>query len=247
MRLLLYNLRYGSGTGTRFHLPFPMAGYLLPTRRKFRPIIEFIRSCRPDVLCLVEVDHGSLLRCSRRSQVAALSHELGLWSHVRTKYRPGSLADTLPMLGKQANAILTRECPRSCAHHYLKRGMKRLVLSVELAEVRVFLVHLAIRRKVRDDQLRELAQLVRHAEGPVIVAGDFNIFDGDAELKPFLHATGLRNASPGGQPSWPSWAPRHQLDFILHSQELEVTGFKVPTVRFSDHYPVLCDFRFRGK
>ena len=32
MRLLLYNLRYGSGTGTRFHLPFPMAGYLLPTR-----------------------------------------------------------------------------------------------------------------------------------------------------------------------------------------------------------------------
>lgn len=242
MRLMVYNLRYGTGTGAHFHLPFPMAGLLLPTRTKIRRISEFIKNCRPDVLCLVEVDQGSFLRCNRCSQVETIANELGHCAHTALKYRPGSLVSALPIMRKQSNAILTREAPVTQSMHYLRHGVKRLVLDVNLPEVRIFLVHLSLRREHRAEQLDQIAGILKNVRKPHIVAGDFNAFAGDVELKPFFEKTGLRNASSGGQPSWPSWAPRHQLDFILHSPEITVTKFRVPTVRFSDHYPLVCDF-----
>jgi hypothetical protein len=33
-----------------------------------------------------------------------------------------------------------------------------------------------------------------------------------------------------------------ELDFILYSQGLEVTDFRVPQLRYSDHLPLICDF-----
>jgi endonuclease/exonuclease/phosphatase (EEP) superfamily protein YafD len=36
--------------------------------------------------------------------------------------------------------------------------------------------------------------------------------------------------------------PRIELDFILVSEGIEVTDFRVPDVRFSDHRPLVCDF-----
>ena len=35
---------------------------------------------------------------------------------------------------------------------------------------------------------------------------------------------------------------RKELDFILYQEGIEVTGFEVPKVRFSDHLPLICDF-----
>jgi len=40
--------------------------------------------------------------------------------------------------------------------------------------------------------------------------------------------------------------PRHELDFILVSEGIEVTNFRVPDVRFSDHRPLVCDFHVRA-
>ena len=40
----------------------------------------------------------------------------------------------------------------------------------------------------------------------------------------------------------PSHAPRNQFDFILHSPEIEVTGFRIPPVAYSDHLPLVLDF-----
>jgi endonuclease/exonuclease/phosphatase family metal-dependent hydrolase len=74
------------------------------------------------------------------------------------------------------------------------------------------------------------------------VAGDFNSLWGEQEINLFLAATGLCNADSRKQPSFPSWAPRRHLDFVLHSPEVRVTGFSAPDVRFSDHLPLVCDF-----
>jgi endonuclease/exonuclease/phosphatase (EEP) superfamily protein YafD len=40
--------------------------------------------------------------------------------------------------------------------------------------------------------------------------------------------------------------PRIELDFILVSEGIEVTDFRVPDVRFSDHRPLVCDFQIRA-
>jgi glucokinase len=60
----------------------------------------------------------------------------------------------------------------------------------------------------------------------------------------------------GGDHAWPllptlslhvALTPRVELDFVLVSQEIEVTDFRIPDVRYSDHRPIVCDFRVRSR
>ena len=60
MRLLVYNIRYATGTGPAFHLPLPGAGYLRSNRKILTGITEFIRAEQADVVGLIEVDTGSI-------------------------------------------------------------------------------------------------------------------------------------------------------------------------------------------
>jgi endonuclease/exonuclease/phosphatase (EEP) superfamily protein YafD len=98
----------------------------------------------------------------------------------------------------------------------------------------------------RQYQLRSLHDLVVQAQKPVIVAGDFNAFWGTHEIYLFMRAARLRSANTQGIPSFPSRVPRIELDFILVSEGIEVTDFRVPDMRYSDHRPLVCDFEVRG-
>ena len=88
----------------------------------------------------------------------------------------------------------------------------------------------------------DLYDLVKGTAKPHIVAGDFNALWGDREVNLFLAATGLTNANREGLKSFPSWAPKRQLDFVLHSQGIRTLGFQMPDVTFSDHLPLVYDF-----
>jgi endonuclease/exonuclease/phosphatase family metal-dependent hydrolase len=57
-----------------------------------------------------------------------------------------------------------------------------------------------------------------------------------------MQAARLRSANVDSLPSYPSRAPRKELDFILYSEGIEVTNFRIPNVRLSDHLPLICDF-----
>jgi endonuclease/exonuclease/phosphatase family metal-dependent hydrolase len=240
MRLLLYNIRYATGAGHHFHIPFPFIGYLRPTRRNENQIASFIKSHNPDIVGLVEVDTGSFR--TSVNQVEMLAEQLGHFHAYQSKYRPASLFRSIPVFSKQCNAFLTRQRIAAQNFHYFNSGIKRLVIELELDEFVIFLVHLSLKFRHRHEQLRTLHELVREVTKPVIVAGDFNPFWGDHELHLFMAATGLLNANTQGLPSFPSSAPRRQLDFILHSPEIEVTHFEIPAVRYSDHCPLICDF-----
>ncbi|HQQ61893.1 MAG TPA: endonuclease, partial [Kiritimatiellia bacterium] len=59
----------------------------------------------------------------------------------------------------------------------------------------------------------------------------------------FMQALGLASANRADAPTFPSRAPRWQLDFILHSPGIQVTHFEVARhIRYSDHLPLICDF-----
>jgi endonuclease/exonuclease/phosphatase family metal-dependent hydrolase len=111
----------------------------------------------------------------------------------------------------------------------------------------VFLVHLSLKFRHRQHQLRYLHELVRQSVKPVIVAGDFNTFWGEHEIYLFMRASGLQSANANGMPSFPSGSPRKELDFVLYSEGIHVTHFEVPDVRFSDHRPLICDFEITGR
>ena len=244
MRLLLYNIRYGVGNGTASPVPLPGARYLFAEAAELKRIADFIGAQDPDIVGLIEVDTGSL-RSSRVNQAEKIAAELGHYSCYENKYADDSFNQMLPIVRKQANAFLAAPRVHGERFHYFETGIKRLIIELELDNVAIFLVHLSLKYRHRQMQLRHLYELVMKAEKPVIVAGDFNTFWGEDEIFLFMKATGLNNANRESQPTYPTRRPRQELDFILHSHNIDISYFEIPQVPFSDHLPLICDFEVR--
>ena len=246
MRFLLYNIRYATGTGAAFHLPVPGAGYLRSNPRVLDGITRFIKAADPDIVGLVEVDTGSI-RTGGVNQAEAIAQSLGHYSTYQCKYGTNSLNTLVPIVNKQANAFLAAPRVAGERFHYFDTGIKRLIIELELDDLCVFLVHLSLKFRHRQTQLRHLFELVRASPKPVIVAGDFNTFWGAHEMSLFMEAAGLRSANRDRLPSWPARRPRMELDFILHGREISVDAFSVADVTWSDHRPLICDFRVKAR
>ncbi|MCS6946849.1 MAG: endonuclease/exonuclease/phosphatase family protein [Steroidobacteraceae bacterium] len=242
MRLIVYNIRYGTGTGPAFHLPVPGAGYLRSSHRVLSGITEFIRAEDPDVVGLLEVDMGSV-RSGMVNQADYIAQHVGHYSTYGCKYGTASLHHRLPILRKQGNAFLAAPRVEGERFHYFPTGIKRLIIELELADMCIFLVHLSLKYRQRQQQLRSLHDLIMQARKPVVVAGDFNTFWGKDELFLFMRAARLRNANSTGLMSFPARLPRAELDFVLVSESVRVDNFRVPDVRWSDHRPLVCDLQ----
>jgi len=246
MRVLLYNIRYGVGNGSSSPVPLPGARYLYAEAAELKRIIEFIGSQDPDIVGLIEVDTGSM-RSGRVNQAEVIAKSLGHYSCYGNKYGETSVNQRLPILRKQANAFLASPRVQGERFHYFDTGIKRLIIELELDDVAIFLVHLSLKYRHRQMQLRHLHQLIERSEKPVIVAGDFNTFWGADEIYLFMKASGLRNVNTQGVPSYPTRSPRLELDFILCTKEIEVHSFAVLNMPFSDHLPLICDFEVNKK
>jgi len=241
MRLLVYNIRYGVGTGASSTLPLPGARYLFAEAAELERISEFIATQAADIVGLIEVDVGSM-RSGLINQADAIASTLGHYTCYASKYGEESVNQILPIVRKQANAFLAGPTVQNERFHYFDQGVKRLVIELELDDVAIFLVHLSLKYRHRHFQLRHLYEMVTKCDKPVIVAGDFNTFWGEDEIFLFMRAAGLQNANKSSLPTFPTHAPRMELDFILHSREIEITHFEIPSVLHSDHLPLVCDF-----
>jgi endonuclease/exonuclease/phosphatase family metal-dependent hydrolase len=245
LRLVVYNIRYATGFGPAFHLPVPGAGYLRTNRRVLNALTEFLREQDADIIGLIEVDTGSI-RSGMVNQAEHIAKELGHYSIYECKYGESSINHLLPIVRKQANAFLAAPRVEGERFHYFDSGIKRLIIELELDEVCVFLVHLSLKYRHRQYQLRYLHELIERSTKPVIVAGDFNTFWGTHELYLFTRAAGLRSANTRGLFTFPSRRPRVELDFVLVSEGIEVNDFRTPDVRLSDHRPLVCDFTVKS-
>jgi len=238
MRFVLYNIRYGTG-GDRIYCPW--SGYLKRNGKTLAQIGDFLHDLNPDVAGLIEVDSGSY-RTHRSNQAQTLAQKIGHYHVYRSKYGEGSWINRLPLFKQQGNAFVVRDSEHQEIFHYFDRGMKRLVIELEMDNVLFFLIHLPLGSRLRHRQLGDLYDLLKGVDKPYIVAGDFNALWGEQEVRLFLAATGLKNAQTINAPSFPSWNPKRHLDFILHSPGIQVDSCCMPDVRFSDHLPIVCDF-----
>ena len=241
MRLLLYNIRYAVGGGASMHMPIPGAGYVLGNQSVLPEITRFIKSLDPDVVGLIEVDTGSI-RSRKVNQAEKIAADLGMNTSYETKYGEKSLNQILPIVRKQGNAFMAAPRVHGEKFHYFDTGIKRLIIELEMDDYAVFLVHLSLKYRHRHLQLRRLYDLIQETSKPVVVAGDFNTFWGENEIYLFMKAAGLTSANIESLPTYPSRAPRKELDFILYQDGIQVTGFDVPDVKLSDHLPLVCDF-----
>ncbi len=172
------------------------------------------------------------------NQAEHIADALGHYSTYECKYGKSSINNLMPIVRKQGNAFLAAPRVEGERFHYFDTGIKRLIIELELDDVCIFLVHLALKYRQRQYQLRYLHDLIIKSHKPVIVTGDFNTFWGTHEIYLFMRAAGLRSANEKNLPSFPARIPRIELDFVLRrARRSRVTHFEVPDVRFSDHRP----------
>ena len=236
--VVLYNIRYGTGAGLFHHLPFPFAGALRSSTERFSRIAEMVAGQAPDVACLVESDLGGY-RSRGVSQGETLARLIRGSAFERCKYGVSSPFASIPATSLQGNSIVAKTPPSSVSYGYFSRGVKKLFIEAEWKEFRLVLVHLALGRSARAEQVRELASRVGGVRDvPLLVMGDGNFFGGEREMVPLLEA-GLKPVETG--PTWPSSRPSGKLDFVMVSYEVEAEAKTLP-VAWSDHLPVVCSF-----
>lgn len=255
MKLLSCNVGYllGYQNVCWGYLPPPVGALLgdaAVERRKLEQLVAVIERERPDVVSLLEVDCGSH-RTGTSGQYRALvdalhERDLEYSGDVANKYGDSAIVESLPFFGHLGNAVLSRS-DRSTTAHYLSTGWKRLVIEVDVGpDVLVFVVHLSLGARSRRRQLEELTKLVHeHADGrDVIVAGDFNAFDGIGP-EAFADRTGLELWNPGETvPSRPLddlVGSSRDLDLFFCSPALEVERCDVLDVQLSDHRPIVLE------
>lgn len=244
MKLMVYNIAYGTGAPEAFYENFLHGHrYLRTSHVHLEKIMDFIEKENPDILGLVEVDTGSI-RTKFTNQVETIANHLNHFYHSSVKYGKISLGRTLPILRKQGNAVLTKKRIPEHNFHFFPVGFKRLIIELDIEGVSFFLVHLALQKRIRKKQFKFLAELAKKHKN-VIIAGDFNTFKGNQEIAEFQRDIELINPNRKSLPTFPSWKPRRELDFILHSKNIKVTHFSVPNIRFSDHLPLIMEYHLK--
>lgn len=242
MRFVLYNIRYGTGSGPGFHRPIPGMGYLRRTENHLNDMVQWFSDQDPDIIGLIEVDMGSYRTQGKRNQAEIIAESLGCDHVHECKYHDASFNRRIPLFRNQGNALITRHNIEHGHFHFFAHGVKRLIIELELENLRIFLVHLSLGYGARRQQLDFLSYLASNSDRPVIIAGDFNTFFGPREYRDLLAKTGLVSANPLNLPTHPSKRPRRQLDFIFHDKRIQPKNLEIPQVTYSDHLPLIFDF-----
>jgi endonuclease/exonuclease/phosphatase (EEP) superfamily protein YafD len=103
--------------------------------------------------------------------------------------------------------------------------------------------------RTRNRQLRTLAEFVGALNGPIVVAGDFNLTPFSPHFEDFTRQTGLRTALRGFGPgiTWPAFATvlGIPIDHVFVSEEFEVVSYARAGDIGSDHFPVVVDMNRR--
>jgi endonuclease/exonuclease/phosphatase family metal-dependent hydrolase len=228
---------------------------LFPPKKMDERIVNALKKLKPDILTLIEVDTGSF-RSRGKDEVKFIEKELGLSSFVeKVKYPLKGwlkLFHHVPILNKQANAIISKFPLEDIKYHVFHEGTKRMVIeaTVKLPQkVTLIAAHLALGKKARAKQIKELIKIVNSIKNPVILMGDFNTFNGEQEMAELEKKTHLKDRISLDKESLPftepAWHPSKRLDYILTSPQIKVKKYSVLHFAFSDHLPLMIDFEVR--
>ncbi|MCA1779158.1 MAG: endonuclease/exonuclease/phosphatase family protein [Xanthomonadaceae bacterium] len=243
LRLLSYNIQAGTTTGKYREYVTHSWRQLLPNHQRVAnldAIAELLRSY--DIVALQEVDCGSL-RSGFLNQAKYLANHAGFpfW-HYRGNRKVGVIAHA-------GIGLLSRIEPSLVEEHRLPGaipGRGALVARFGEGEQALWLMvlHLALGRRARAQQLEYLSGLVREYPN-VLVMGDFNTGPSSRELQMFCDQAGLVMPT-GDVMTFPSWNPQRSIDHILVSPRMDIAELGALPIRFSDHRPLAMRLNLNG-
>ncbi len=235
LQLLSYNIQAGiSGTRYRDYLTQSWQ-HVLPSARRMTNLDRIARLVsRFDIVGLQEIDAGSL-RSGFVNQAEYLAHRAGFpnWHH--------QLNRDLGHFGQHSNGLLSRFRPTTLDTHRLPglipgRGVLSATFGTPPHDLLLLIVHLALGRRARRQQLAFIAELARD-HPHVIIMGDLN-----SPLRQWqdvgpLQELGLHSPAQD-LPTYPSWRPQRGIDHILVGPTLRVSHVGTLPYHYSDHLPI---------
>ncbi len=256
VKLITYNIEYCEGMEGIWYQYLKFWKIFFPPKKLDQRIVGALKKVKPDILALIEVDTGSF-RSRGKDEVRFLEEKLKLNSFVeKVKYPLKGwlkLFHHVPILDKQANAIVSRFPLVNIKYHVFHEGTKRMIIEATAncpRPVTLLAAHLALGKKARARQIKELIGIVNNIKNPVILMGDFNTFNGEKEIKVLLQKTHLEDLISLDKHSLPltepAWHPSRRLDYILTSPHIKVKKYSVLHFPFSDHLPLMIDFVFKS-
>src|SRR3989338_5241896 len=251
VKLVCYNVEYCEGMEGLWYQYLEFWKLFFPPKNLDREIIQALKKLNLDILALVEVDTGSFR--SKRDEVLFFEHKLRMHSFVEKIKYPFTgwlkLFHYVPILNKQANAIITKYKITKVKYHLFHEGTKRVVIQADVdtpKKVSLLLAHLSLSQSEREKQTDELINIVNSIKNPVILMGDFNTFNGVDEIKKLMKKTHLKDKAKLDKYSLgmtqPSWHPSRRLDYVLVSKGIKVKKYQVLDFPFSDHLPLYVEF-----
>ncbi|MGA0266350.1 MAG: endonuclease/exonuclease/phosphatase family protein [Lysobacterales bacterium] len=239
LRLLSFNIHAGTSTDRFHHYVTQSWRQILPHTQRTENLDSIAGLVSDyDIVALQEADAGSL-RSGFINQSRYIAGHSGMpyWFHQANR-KLGSMTFT-------SNGFLSRFVPEAVEEHRLPGAIPgRGALVMRFGRERqwvIAVVHLALGRRARKQQLSYLA---RHLEGEerLVVMGDFNTEASSSGVRAFCEALDL-DAPTAGLPSYPSWQPQRAIDHILVSRGIETSEPCVVDVPMSDHCPVALNIR----
>jgi endonuclease/exonuclease/phosphatase family metal-dependent hydrolase len=200
-----------------------------------------------DVVGLQEVDAGSY-RTGYVNQTEFLAASAGFehW-YSQTNRRLGRIA-------QQSLGVLSHLPLIDVQEHRLPgripgRGAMLFSVQTPHAVVSIIIVHLALGRYARQEQMEFLIDLINDSAAimrNLIVLGDFNCEADNDELRRFCQHCDLVQPIDR-RATYPSWRPSRQIDHVLVSKRMPISSATVLDHRYSDHRPVLVDLELKRR
>nr|WP_243866358.1 endonuclease/exonuclease/phosphatase family protein [Actinophytocola oryzae] len=241
LRVMSYNIHTGIG-----------ADGVLDLGRTARAI----RSGRPDVVALQEVDVHWAERSEFRDQARDLARLLGMRVFFAPIYDLDPLTADAPRR-QYGVAILSRLPMPHTENHDITRlstqdpnpvpapapGFAEAVVVTRGIAVHVYATHLDYREdpSVRVAQVDDMLSIM--GRGPTLLLGDFNATPDAPELAPLWDR--LKPAEVGL--TYPADVPAKRIDYVTVSAGVRVRSATVPETLASDHRPVLAELVIPGR
>ncbi|MBI2151505.1 hypothetical protein HYU21_02140, partial [Candidatus Woesearchaeota archaeon] len=174
VKLICYNIEYCEGMEGLWYQYFKFWRIFFPPKNLDLRIVDSLKKIKPDILALIEVDTGSFR--SKKDEVVFFEESLGLKNYIeKIKYTFKGwtrLFHHVPILNKQANAIISKFKMSQVKYHVFHEGTKRMIIEVTLnvpQKITLLAAHLALGGKVRAQQIKELIKMVNIIKNPVIL------------------------------------------------------------------------------
>ena len=230
MKIFFANCGYLTGlTGRKDEYLFLLWRYFFESSQISKPFIDTLLAEDPDICLLVEMKH---------SKIMDIYNALPEYEHIVTveKYGKGILSK----IGKRnIHAVLSKKPIENTQELLFDEGNKKSILSVSIEGINFFVCHLSLKAKTRALQISQLEKMLSKASASIL-AGDFNVFGGDAELTSFQKSGIFYSLNIKNQNTFPAYNPNKKLDYIYATSDLHQEDFRVLPEIFSDHRALCC-------